>query len=97
MRGQILRSEAIVPALASRPTIHEYLYGYWEAFFALHKARSAGFSVNPISLSGIAAYLAILGVCDAEERQEYLYFIQQMDQEFMRWMSEKNKNSKGKK
>ncbi|MDR1648762.1 MAG: hypothetical protein LBR71_00750 [Synergistaceae bacterium] len=55
----------------------------------LSRARGAGFAVNPISLSDLLAYLALAGVHNEEERWEYLYFIQEMDAEFLEWVGKK--------
>ena len=55
----------------------------------LSNARSAGFALNPISLSDLLAYLALTGVHSEEERAEYLYFVQEMDAEFLEWHGEK--------
>jgi hypothetical protein len=48
-----------------------------------------GFAANPISLSDLAAYLALAGIYGEDERMEYLYFIQEMDSEFLEWSGKK--------
>lgn len=79
-----------VSALDQRPTLGTDLHLYWNAFFVLHRSRpSNGFGWNPISISEIASYLMLVAESDPDERRRYVYFIQELDQEFQKSMNKK--------
>jgi hypothetical protein len=79
-------------ALLKRPLLRRDCEGYYEAFIHLDLARdSNGYGVNAIRLSEIVAYLSVTGI-RGEEREKVMRMVQTMDQEYLKYQAEKNKN-----
>lgn len=78
-----------IPALRNKPELEDYLRPYWEAFYVLTHSRQVGFGIGAIPLSEIDAYLRLYGIDDPEERDELVFFIREMDMEFLAFHNRK--------
>jgi hypothetical protein len=50
------------PALRDEPEVFEDMLWVWDAFWVLHRSRPIGWSVGPIPISEIDAYVRLSGV-----------------------------------
>lgn len=64
------------------------MWEYIKAFDVLSSRRTAGFSINPISMSDIKAYLDIFG---CEYPEIFIELLIMMDIEFLRYYNSKRK------
>ena len=62
---------------------------FWEAFQYLNTSRELGFNEGYIKCSEVLAYLQINYITDLEERQDYMNFIQVLDQHYINRKQEK--------
>jgi hypothetical protein len=80
-----------VNALLNKPELESDQIPYWEAFAILSNSRPVGFAVGHIPLTEIEAYMRITCVDDDDERADLLYFIREMDAEYMSYVEKKSK------
>lgn len=81
-----------IPLLDTRPDLYPDLIKYFEAFNALSSSRTTSFSgAGHIPISEIRSYLDEMNTMDFEERQEYIHWIQTLDNEYVGFHSEKSK------
>lgn len=82
-----------IPLLDTRPELYPDLIKYFEAFNALSSSRATSFSgAGHIPRSEARSYIIEeLRILDFEEQQEFLHWIQVMDNEFVGFHSEKSK------
>jgi hypothetical protein len=59
-----MAEQRVLPALANRPELPRELEETWEAFWSLNRSRQIGFSIGPIPLSEIRAYVELFRVVD---------------------------------
>lgn len=60
------------------------LLKYWNAFVLLSRSRTSHFAgSNPIALSEIKAFFEIFEINDIEEREDFVYFIKELDAELL--------------
>lgn len=81
------------PALDRRPELFSDLEPVWEAFTVLSPSRNVGFSAGAIPLSEIKAYCEMFGV-EGGARQELLYLVRVLDDEYLKITNEKNKRKR---
>lgn len=75
-------------ALNSKPILNDWMQEYIIAFDILSSRRSIGFSLNPISMSDILAYIQIYSTNDIDS---FVKFIIIMDSTFLSYMAKSNK------
>jgi len=75
--------------IANAPEIKEHMRFYIEAFFDLTSERQIGFAEGPIPFFAIVNYARLLD-CDAEDFADLLYFIREMDSEYLSFRAKKN-------
>lgn len=80
------------PALDHRPDLFPDLQPVWEGFTLLSPSRNVGMSVGAIPLTEIKAYCEMYDI-EGEEREEFLLLIRSLDDEYLRWVNEKNKST----
>lgn len=79
-------------ALLRRPPLRPDCELYYEAFLQLDQGRdSNGYGFNPIRISETLAWLTLTGTT-GEEREKVLRLVQVMDQAFLKYQADKNKN-----
>lgn len=76
-----------VPALENRPELFDDLVPVWQAFNQLHSGRQSGFGISPLRTSDILAYLKFRKIEDLE----FYELILTMDNEWLKWASNKQK------
>lgn len=82
------------PALEAMPDLNEYLSGFLSAFLTLNRARTTGgMSANPLLMTDIEAYCRLKGIDNPEEREEFLSYMQTMDDEFLAFQQRKGQDS----
>lgn len=81
-----------VAALDNAPELDEWLYCYWKAFNELNPTRNIS-EAGPsgILVSEIVAWLDLNCIPDPESRCEFLFYIRQIDIEFLAYSSEKQR------
>jgi len=97
---QLEREGRHIPLMDTRPELYPDLTKYFEAFNAVSSSRSTTFSgPGYIPISEIRQYLDEMQIFDFEERQEYIQWIQVLDNEYVGFQHRKikKKQSKGKK
>lgn len=72
------------PSLANKPVLSMFQRPYYDAFHCLNGSRAWTMSgPASIPLSEIVAYLSMNDITDAEEREEYIMFIQALDSAYL--------------
>jgi hypothetical protein len=75
----------VPPALENRPDLDAHLFGVWSAFNQLSKFRQYGFSgPQPLEFESISAYLALSGIIDPDEVDEYVHLLAVLDGELLK-------------
>lgn len=82
--------------LDDKPALYQDLIPDWQAFSVLSSSRQMGFSVGPIPLSEIAAYMEINQIKDYEERKLLLHRIHILDHTYLDWQSGETKKQQAK-
>ena len=78
-------------SLAEKPELQKHLAHYFEAFTILTVSRAAYQGcVGYIPLSEIHAYFQMFGITDIEEKQDYLYLIRALDEEYIGYLNKKS-------
>lgn len=86
------RTGKVPHALASQPIITPDVAYFLECFSLISRHRqSNGFGVNPIPLVDIAAVSSPLGYRTPDEFMFFAEIMGELDQEFLRFVSERNK------
>jgi hypothetical protein len=62
----------------------------WEAFVLLSPSRNVGWGAGAIPLTEIRAYCEMFEI-EAEEREDLLYLLRAIDDEYLKLTGEKNK------
>jgi hypothetical protein len=85
------KRSGVKPApLLSRPRLKQQDRPFYDAYYTLAAARSAGLSgPEAIPVSEILAYVNLLGISSQEERMKYMRLIQQLDLAYLAHMREK--------
>ena len=78
-----------MPALEERPELDECETWYLRAFRTLSASRQAGFGQNPITLADMLAFMQIHGINDLNDREDFVFLVQEMDAEFMDHVNKK--------
>lgn len=77
--------ENLPRVLTERPDLSVYEEYYWSGFVALSQGRSVGMSgSNPIALSDVYNYFTFNEIIELDERDDFLYFIKELDREFLK-------------
>lgn len=86
-----------VAALDNAEELEEWNICYWKAFCELAPSRNISEAgVSGILVSEITAWLDVRGLTEQESRRDYLYYIQQLDNEFLKYTSEQMKQQQKK-
>ena len=81
------------PALANRPQLSTFHQPYYDAFQYLNGSRQWTMGgPSAIPFSEIVAYLTINSINDAEEREEFIMYIQALDNAYLEYNHKKVKN-----
>ena len=76
-----------VRALEDRPLLWPEVQEYWDAFHDLHRSRdTGGMQATPLRVSDIIAYFDILGICEAEDREDFFRLVRALDDSWLTWM-----------
>lgn len=67
----------------------------WEAFVLLSPSRNVGWGAGAIPLTEIRAYCEMFEI-EAEEREDLLYLLRAIDDEYLKLTGEKNKQKRTK-
>jgi len=79
-----------VAALDNAPELYEWLICYWKAFSDLSSTRNMSqVGASAILISEIGSWLDFNGIYEHESRSDYMYYIRQLDSEFLNYTSEK--------
>ena len=81
--------------IANKPTLHDGLMFYWQAFADLSCDRSLGMAEGPIPWSAIDRYGYRHGIW-YEEFDRLVYIIRGLDNVYLKIRAEKNKKTMGK-
>jgi hypothetical protein len=80
------------PSLANRPTLKGFLQQYYDAFQVLNGSRQWTMGgPSAIPFSEIAAYLSINNITNAVEREDYIMFVQALDNAYLEYNHKKGK------
>ena len=88
MRSIEERGERVL-ALEEKPELDGYELWHFKAFKVLSASRQAGFGQNPITLSDMLAYMQIHGINDPDDREDFVFFMQEMDDEYIKHVNKK--------
>ena len=88
----------IIPqSLENKPDIEDVdLQNILDGFLQLNRARSAGWSANPLSITDIVTWLDFNLIDEYEDRQRYYYIFSALDMAYIEFVNKKNKRKKGK-
>ena len=86
-----------VPALEEEPELLPEVEYYWRAFSRLSSSRSSGFSIGYIAFSEIVLYLNEYCIESLEDRQDYIKWIQFIDNTYISLLNKKEKSKESKK
>ena len=78
------------PALENRPELYPDLVPVWEAFVLLSPSRNVGWGAGAIPLSEVRAYCEMFEI-PPEDREELLYLLRALDEEYLKLTGEKSK------
>jgi hypothetical protein len=90
------KKTGVKPApLLTRPKLKYQDVEYFEAYEALASGRPPGFTgPGAIPVSEILAYVNLVGIASRDARLKYLRLIQAMDQTYLTFVVEAQKNNK---
>ena len=83
-----------VAALESKPDLYDDLRPLWQAFWQLSRCRPSGWGPSAIPVSEIVAYLDLRHITDPDTRVEWADLIAVMDNEWLRWAVDQQKEAK---
>lgn len=73
-----------VPLLNQIPVVHSLAHPFWEAFEILNVRRLViDDRIQPIQISELRSYADLLGIVDADDRADLLYYVGTLDQMFL--------------
>lgn len=78
----------IIGKTKSTPNLNYNLIQIWDAFCDLNSTRQG---LNPITLTEINSWLDLNGITNLDSKQEIMYLIRKMDEEFFKIASNKLK------
>jgi hypothetical protein len=82
-------------ALKDRPPLGPELEEYWQGFVTLSQCRTYNFGgSNPISMSDIFAYFQAFAINRFEDREDFVYFVKRLDEEYLRMEAAKARAKK---
>lgn len=85
----------MTPSLQNRPLIRPLYQKYYDAFQLLNGSRQWTMGgPSAIPFSEISAYITMSAVTNAEEREEYIMFIQALDNAYLSYTHDKRKSTK---
>ncbi len=80
----------IIPELDNQPELYEDLQPYFKAFDSLSGSRDSGFGMGYIKYDQIVCYLNEQDVRGSETREDYVRWIQFIDNEFVKLHNKKD-------
>ena len=87
---------ALFPILNSKPDLYPDLLWIWESWMVLSSARQLGMNgPQPLSIADIHAFCLFQDIRNRDEREEFLYHMQEMDRAFLAYHASKNPTPKG--
>jgi len=92
IRQCFVRRRPLPDRIQNAPDLHMGLELYFGAFMELNTCRSTGWSAGPIPAWCIDEFCS-RNELDSDEAEDMHYLIRQMDQEFLKYMERKSKNS----
>jgi len=76
----------------SKLEMYPDLQRVWRAFGELHRSRQTGFGPSPLSVHEVTAWMSLH---DVEDEIEFFELIQAMDETWLAWATEQNKDKHG--
>lgn len=70
------------------PDLHMGLEFYFQAFFEISGDRPIGFGMGPIPYLSLHQYARLNGIDNEEDLEDFIYFLREMDQEFLAYNQE---------
>lgn len=87
---QMVKEGYEVEELSEQPALDPVNRWYFDAFFQLSRSRQYGFgSPQPIQIDQIKTFMDMKGI-RGSEREQFLTYIQQLDQKFLEMKAEDN-------
>lgn len=71
--------------MESEPELYEDVEWVWRVFGRLNHSRQAGMGHQPILVSEVLAYCELFGIDSMEKREDLLFLIQELDQEYLKF------------
>jgi len=78
----------VIGKTKSAPNLNYNLIQIWDFFCELNSTRQG---LNPITLTEINSLLDLNGITNLDNKQEIMYLIRRMDEEFLKIVSDKLK------
>jgi len=79
--------------LENRPELYPDLVPVWEAFVLLSPSRNMGWGAGAIPLTEVRAYCEMFEI-EPEEREDLLYLLRALDEEYLKSTNEKGKQKR---
>jgi hypothetical protein len=87
---------SLFPILNSKPDLFPDLLWIWESFMVLSSARQVGMSgPQPMTITDINAFCQFHEMTNRDEREEFLYYMQEMDRSFLAYHASKKPTTPG--
>lgn len=79
--------------MENRPELYPDLVPVWEAFVLLSPSRNMGWGAGAIPLTEVRAYCEMFEI-EPEEREDLLYLLRALDEEYLKSTNEKGKQKR---
>lgn len=84
-----------VPAIRERQRVWEENRWVWDGFSELSNTRASGFSVQPIQIRDVEAWLGFKGIAEPQHREFFWNMVRALDAHLRAHMSKKAEKPRG--